>query len=235
MRGALAVLTVCAVLLLVAAVTPAQGASPFSETKSKEEAVAAFAEVARALAKKDANGLQSLYASWKKVYAITYPASEDARRYNNFVTSVRRIIANNLDARTSHWSGLNRFSALSDQEFRAQFSTALRRTDTQVAPGAAVTKFSRSLLQTLPAYKDWAREGKVTAVRNQGGCGCCWAFAGAAAIESRALIALKKTNATFPIDVAEQQIVNCARGAPDFPYSFGCGGGQLEDPYRFAA
>jgi len=41
-----------AVLLLLAAVVPALGANPFADTKSKQEAVAAFADVEKSLVKK---------------------------------------------------------------------------------------------------------------------------------------------------------------------------------------
>ncbi|GAB4817105.1 hypothetical protein N2152v2_004151 [Parachlorella kessleri] len=220
-----------AVLLLLAAVVPTLGIDPFADTKSKQEAVAAFADVEQSLVKKDAKGLRGLYESWKKTYGIVYPKAEDAQRYANFVATVRGIIANNKDTRTTHWSGLNAYSALSDKEFRARFTTSLKRHDT---PVKASRPARRSLLQTLPAYKNWVAEGKVTSVKNQGGCGSCWAFAGVAATESRVLIALGKTNATYSLDGAEQQVVDCAR-APSFPYSFGCGGGQIEDPFRFAA
>ena len=104
-------------------------------------------------------------------YPLCCAAAQDAQRYANFVSSVRRIIANNKDASTAHWSGLNEFSALSDQEFRAQLSASLERKDTTPAP--APVKASRSLLQTLPAVKNWAAEGKVTGVRNQLGVSVC--------------------------------------------------------------
>ena len=41
-----------AVLLLLAAVVPALGTDPFADTKSKQEAVAAFAGVEKSLVKK---------------------------------------------------------------------------------------------------------------------------------------------------------------------------------------
>ena len=41
-----------AVLLLLAAVVPALGGNPFADTKSKQEAVAAFADVEKSLVKK---------------------------------------------------------------------------------------------------------------------------------------------------------------------------------------
>lgn len=50
---------------------------------------------------------------------------------------------------------------------------------------------TRQLLQVqaeptavLPAFYDLRAQGKLTAVRNQGSCGCCWAFASIGSLES---------------------------------------------------
>ena len=51
---------------------------------------------------------------------------------------------------------------------------------------------------------DWTAQGKVTAVRNQGSCGSCWAFSAAAAIEAAYLL---KSGTT--LDLSEQQLVDC--------------------------
>ena len=59
---------------------------------------------------------------------------------------------------------------------------------------------------------DW--RSKMNAVRNQGGCGSCWAFAATATFEGR--YAIKKGS---KVELSEQQMVDCATAC------HGCGGG----------
>ena len=62
----------------------------------------------------------------------------------------------------------------------------------------------------LPSTLDWRNNGGnfVTPIRDQGGCGSCWAFATTAALESSILI----SNHTPGIDLntAEQVLVSCS-------------------------
>ena len=64
------------------------------------------------------------------------------------------------------------------------------------------------------ATVDWRTQGGVNAVKNQGGCGSCWAFGATAGTEhahwrsSRSLL-----------NLSEQQLVDCS------PYDHGCNGG----------
>ncbi len=63
---------------------------------------------------------------------------------------------------------------------------------------------------TVPASLDWRNNGGdfVTPVRNQGGCGSCWAFATTAAAESAWLIAYNWSG--MNLNLAEQVLVSCS-------------------------
>lgn len=65
----------------------------------------------------------------------------------------------------------------------------------------------------LPTSVDWRTAGVVTAVKDQGGCGSCWANASTATIESHGAIA---TGDLF--DLSIQQMAACAPNPDD------CGG-----------
>jgi cathepsin L len=58
---------------------------------------------------------------------------------------------------------------------------------------------------TASARADWRTAGKVPPIRNQGGCGSCWAFAVMGAYESSYLI----RNNTMP-DTSEQAMLSCS-------------------------
>ena len=68
----------------------------------------------------------------------------------------------------------------------------------------------------VPCSKDWVSLGKVTPVKNQGGCGSCWAFAAVAAVESAYLIKSNKN-----LNLSEQELVSCSTSYGNH----GCKGG----------
>ncbi len=93
-------------------------------------------------------------------------------------------------------------------EFDRQARTEFQRVHPGILP-----------IQKLPApcaaqsAFDWRKSGKVTSVRDQGGCGSCWAFASIGAYEGSDLVRNNQR-----VDASEQQVLNCS-GAGS------CGGG----------
>ena len=66
----------------------------------------------------------------------------------------------------------------------------------------------------LPASWDWRDHNGVTAIRNQGGCGSCWAFGAIGSFESLLLI-----KDSISSDLSEQHLVSCNT------WGWGCNGG----------
>lgn len=74
-----------------------------------------------------------------------------------------------------------------------------------------------------PATFDWRTQNMVTAVRDQGNCGSCWAFAAVGAMESKLLISGNNDGS----DLSEQFVVSCDIS------NFGCDGGYMSYVYNF--
>jgi C1A family cysteine protease len=72
----------------------------------------------------------------------------------------------------------------------------------------------------FPAVFDWRTRGGVTPIKNQGGCGSCWAFCAVAAMESQILI-----HSGMEEDLSEQAVVSCNTVGDD------CGGGWMDTAY----
>jgi len=72
----------------------------------------------------------------------------------------------------------------------------------------------------LPSNLDWRAVGGITAVKDQGECGSCWAFGATAELE-----AFVKIYYGVDTDLSEQQVVSCN------PYGADCGGGWSTAAY----
>jgi len=74
--------------------------------------------------------------------------------------------------------------------------------------------------RSLPDSFDWRDQGGLPPIRNQGGCGSCWAFSTVGALECNIKIRDGDTE-----DLSEQYLVSCNSDG------WGCGGGWLAFDY----
>ena len=82
-------------------------------------------------------------------------------------------------------------------------------------------EFDLPTYEAVPSSINWKAKGKTTPVKNQGGCGSCWAFAGTETIESAAAILTSQGLKTL----APQQFVNCCCN--------GCNGGNSCATFKY--
>ena len=123
--------------------------------------------------------------------------------------------------------GVSQFSDMTEEEFaryRGFDSSAWR---------AASANFERGDLKTpllgMPEEFDWRTENMVTPVKNQGGCGSCWAFSGVGAIEASLLM----NNQTETL-LSEQFYVDCAPNPDNCGGTGGCMGSTQPQLFAFA-
>ncbi|KAD3642061.1 hypothetical protein E3N88_31285 [Mikania micrantha] len=76
----------------------------------------------------------------------------------------------------------------------------------------------------VPSSMDWRKKGAVTPIKDQGQCGCCWAFSAVAAVEG---ITQLKTGKL--VSLSEQELVDCDTSGVDQ----GCEGGLMDNAFDF--
>ena len=171
-----------------------------------------------ALAASTANALPTSDVHWRpfqlfmKAHKRNYTNDrETTHRYGIFMENLRRIA--DLNARGGAKHGVNQFTDLSPEEFKktylgSHFKQPHNRTRSHRLP--------TSTLATTPSV-DWrtSQPAVISAVKNQGQCGSCWAFSATETIESCHAL----TTGTPVKTGSPEQIVDCD-GAAD-----GCNGG----------
>lgn len=127
-------------------------------------------------------------AEYQKNYLKT---GEEEYRRTIFLRNLVKIAEHNANPKNTHQLGVNQFTDLTDVEFAALYLT-LR-----------VPKQNIEIVndKSTPSNVDldWSAKGGVSPVKNQGGCGSCWAFSAIAAVESAYLV---RSNAT--LDLSDQ-------------------------------
>jgi len=179
---------------------------------------------------------QSFKAKFGKNYAN---AAEESRRFAIFKENAAFIARHNADhkiGKESYTVGHNQFSDLTNAEFRVSHLAEMVEAPQIRLNYQCPVQFQDNGAAN-PASVDWRSTNNpqgvvaVTSVKDQGSCGSCWSFGGAAAFES-AMCTSGQQDCTSWSGASEQQLVDC--GGKDNAdlgnyYDMACNGGWIDN------
>eukprot|EP01138_Halocafeteria_seosinensis_P004083 gb/GECG01004175.1/.p1 GENE.gb/GECG01004175.1/~~gb/GECG01004175.1/.p1 ORF type:complete len:325 (+),score=31.06 gb/GECG01004175.1/:1-975(+) len=164
----------------------------------------------------------SEFDSYKSQYGIKFSSpEEESYRMAIFNSNVYKIQQHN--AQDLGWSmSVNAFAHLTQAEFAARYIGGWRGPSKRTNPVA--TEHLRADPVDLPTSVDWSQRGAVTAIKNQGQCGSCWAFSTTGSVEGINFI-----NNGNLISLSEQQLVDCSGSYGNQ----GCNGGLMDNAFKY--
>ncbi|KAH6804889.1 senescence-associated gene 12 protein [Perilla frutescens var. frutescens] len=149
--------------------------------------------------------------------------SEKAKRFDIFKENVEYIESfNEAAAARPYKLGINKFADLTNEEFKAS-RNGYKVVTSNPSSSSKLSSFRYAIVTAAPASIDWRTKGAVTAVKDQGQCGCCWAFSAVAATEG-----INQLTTGNLVSLSEQQLVDC-----DTSEDQGCNGGLMDYAFEY--
>jgi hypothetical protein len=156
-------------------------------------------------------------AKYKKAY---HDPDDESARYSLFKASEARVAElNKLNGHKAF--GIN---FMSDRYEAEQYKKGLRKPKDWV-PTAPTNLRSRRGAKSI----NWRYTEAVTAIKNQGQCGSCWAFSATEAVESQMILG---TGGKLAISLSPQQVTSCTPNSGKYG-CLGCEGGFTEGAYDY--
>jgi len=144
-----------------------------------------------------------------------------------FNTNLRKVVSHNRDTSAKWRAAVNKFTdmtAAEQKRFRG-LNEDLSRKLHAAAPTVAMAQLPNIALEDLPASVDWrtANPPVVSDVKDQGGCGSCWAHATVEEVESN----VAQQTGTL-LKLSPQNVVDCTPNPQQCGGSGGCNGATAE-------
>lgn len=153
-------------------------------------------------------------AEFGKSYADEAEFKDRERIFEKNLEKVRRHNIDYAAGKHSWYLAMNQFADWAEDEFQRLLSTKYNH---QLGPVEELPKGPN------PDSVDWREKGAVTDVKDQGGCGSCWAFAAVESVESHYQIATGKL-----LKLSPQTYVDCVENPGQCGGTGGCEGATCE-------
>ena len=158
------------------------------------------------------------FEAFTKDFEKTYATAEErASREAIFSANLKMINAHNANPNKDYEMSVNRMADFTPSEMQALYGQIPSRTLKSTLKHTRTT--SKTPKADLPPSIDWREKGAVTPVKNQGGCGSCWAFAAVETMESHWAI---KTGQL--LELSTQQVTSCTPNPRECGGTGGCKG-----------
>jgi len=152
------------------------------------------------------------FAAFKTRFNKTYADyDEEVERYEIFQYNLQDVMKQRKMLKP-YTVGITQFSDLTHQEFKDLYLGYKNPSRYHMTRETTAEDFEKKKNE-LPESVDWREKGVISAVKNQGQCGSCWAFATTEMIESYAAISSGQMT-----QLSTQQVTSCT------PNPVSCGG-----------
>jgi len=165
-----------------------------------------------------------------------------AQRKTAFEANLLKIKTHNSQSPAPSWTmGVNQFADLTSAEFKVMTAGRAKPSTANLDQADGLSASERATFQkhhandvavdALPTEVDWRTKNVVSAVKNQGGCGSCWAFSTAETVESAIAIATGKA----PLVLSEEELVDCMPNPDACGGTGGCEGATQPEGFAFVS
>jgi len=174
------------------------------------------------------------FANWKQEFGKVYADTEsEAAAFMTFLENWKMINDFNIADEESFTMGMNQFADMTGDEFLLHIHghTGSCMTHRTVQERVEMTEVVPDV--EAPEAIDWTNvdgQSYVSAVKNQGHCGSCWAFSTTGAIEARTAIKNQVTGEDI-VTLSEQQLIDCSKSYGNK----GCAGGLMDNAFKYVA
>jgi len=160
------------------------------------------------------------FSSWKNLHGKTYSSVQEHNYRLNVYKENLKFIEEHNRKNLGFVVAMNHFGDLTSAEFGSKYNNMRIN--------------ASNIVQSEDAYYDplfvgddtvdWRTKGVVTAIKNQGQCGSCWAFSTTGSVEGAWGISKGKL-----VSLSEQNLVDCSTSQGNE----GCNGGLMDYAFQY--
>ncbi|XP_030465510.2 macrodontain-1-like [Syzygium oleosum] len=164
------------------------------------------------------------FEEWMTGHGRDYKdVAEKVKRFQIFLENLKFVEEFKRTANRTYKVGLNKFSDLTNEEFRATYAGYKSPSSTR-SNSSQVHSFEYQGLNSIPERVNWVEQGAVNPIKLQGPCGSSWAFSVVATVE-----AITKIKSGMLPNLSVQQLLDCATNGGNW----GCHGGLMDNGFKY--